>query len=566
MPTRDEILAELKRRGITPPAQAAPQVPDRNAIIAELERRRQAAPQPQGGGYRETSEFGLGVLEPITGAARLGYNLLPESFQQAGDAANNWIRENVPGMSWLREIPEGGFNQAVKEDYEATAPDGFSPMRMAGNIAASAPAMLAGGPAAGAGGAILRGLLGGAAGGAVAPNTAEDYWSEVGSNTLMGGVAGGILGTAGVGASKVIAPKVNKAVQHLKDKGITLTPGQALGGYAKKLEDQATSIPILGHAIDNARMRGLKQFNKSIGDRVLEPIGKQVPKSVEPGRDMAEFLGKEVSKYYDDALEGVTASADDAFMQSWQSQLLKLENIGVSGKYRKQLQVILDNEVLPVFGKNGVTSGNNIKKLQTTLKDIARKKMKSENYMENLIGKEVRDVHDNLMGLMYRQNNPMKVSQLKDAHRAYAQLEIYRDAASKAGADAAGGIVTPAQMMQAIRASEQRFSKFGKRNIAEGKGMMQDLAEPAKQILPSTVPDSGTPGRLLGAGLLGGAGVINPVVTGAALGAASLPYALNPLTRAATGLLTSRPAFASPLANIVRQGGVLGSPAIGFQQ
>lgn len=75
---------------------------------------------------------------------------------------------------------------------------------------------------------------------------------------------------------------------------------------------------------------------------------------------------------------------------------------------------------------------------------------------------------------------------------------------------------------------------------------MQDLSEPAKTVLTQQVPDSGTPGRLLGSLLLGGAAsgatFLNP-----AFGASLLPMAAYApgAQRAVATLLAGRqgPAF-----------------------
>jgi hypothetical protein len=50
----------------------------------------------------------------------------------------------------------------------------------------------------------------------------------------------------------------------------------------------------------------------------------------------------------------------------------------------------------------------------------------------------------------------------------------------------------------------------GKRAYAQGKAMMQDLSDSGRSVLGQTVPDSGTTGRALTAGLaLGGLGAAN---------------------------------------------------------
>ena len=56
------------------------------------------------------------------------------------------------------------------------------------------------------------------------------------------------------------------------------------------------------------------------------------------------------------------------------------------------------------------------------------------------------------------------------------------------------GVFTPSQLIQASRQSERRFGSNG----------LRELAEQGQQVLPSTVPNSGTADRALAATFLGG--------------------------------------------------------------
>lgn len=63
--------------------------------------------------------------------------------------------------------------------------------------------------------------------------------------------------------------------------------------------------------------------------------------------------------------------------------------------------------------------------------------------------------------------------------------------------------------------------------LAAGEARLQELANAAKDVMPDVVPNSGTPERYLGAGLLGGttslAGAVDPTL-GALTGASLLGY------------------------------------------
>jgi len=84
----------------------------------------------------------------------------------------------------------------------------------------------------------------------------------------------------------------------------------------------------------------------------------------------------------------------------------------------------------------------------------------------------------------------------------------------------ADGIFTPAQFKTAVRAGDRTMRKG---SYAKGSAIMQDLADAGSSVLNSKIPDSGTAGRLLGAGAGLGAGVYNPAIPASLVGA-SVPY------------------------------------------
>ena len=76
----------------------------------------------------------------------------------------------------------------------------------------------------------------------------------------------------------------------------------------------------------------------------------------------------------------------------------------------------------------------------------------------------------------------------------------------------------PAQLNNAAKALDKSKDK---RAFSEGTALMQDLTGPAKQVMPSSIPDSGTAGRTL-------ANILNPINwPGMAVsGAASIPVSM----------------------------------------
>lgn len=126
---------------------------------------------------------------------------------------------------------------------------------------------------------------------------------------------------------------------------------------------------------------------------------------------------------------------------------------------------------------------------------------------------------------MVRRQAPDVVPALNRADQAYGRSRVVENAVS-AGQNT-GGVFTPAQLGQAARSNARRFGG----NQATTQRPFFDLQRNAQDVLPSTVPNSGTADRAMAAALI-------PAATGAAayemdylspqnaalLGALGLPY------------------------------------------
>jgi hypothetical protein len=102
------------------------------------------------------------------------------------------------------------------------------------------------------------------------------------------------------------------------------------------------------------------------------------------------------------------------------------------------------------------------------------------------------------------------------ADAAEAQYRLVRRASSDVASAARGGDASPATLNRAV------VGAGGERRVSRGQSLMQDLTDDAMQVLPRTVPDSGTPLRSLvtGAGIGGGLSAIGTDPLALALGAA----------------------------------------------
>ena len=108
---------------------------------------------------------------------------------------------------------------------------------------------------------------------------------------------------------------------------------------------------------------------------------------------------------------------------------------------------------------------------------------------------------------------------------------------------------TPAQLAEGVRQMDKSVRKGA---VARGNALMQDLSDAGVNVLPSKVPDSGTAGRLLTGGIIGGgAHYLSPEL---AIGAGSLALPYLPGARQAmTTMMAKRPESAKLLAEQLRQ-------------
>ncbi|MGA0335297.1 MAG: hypothetical protein ACO3LD_03505, partial [Luminiphilus sp.] len=155
------------------------------------------------------------------------------------DEVAEYRRDN-PAMAYGSELV--GALAPAAASYIATVGSGGAAAPAAAGATArvgSLAARLAANP-------MARTVATNAAGGAVSgAGIAED-------NKLVGALGGAAAGGAIGGASRALLPKLSKTAKEAIDAGVNLTPGQAVGGLANRVEQLATST-LTGPAIGKAR-------------------------------------------------------------------------------------------------------------------------------------------------------------------------------------------------------------------------------------------------------------------------------------------------------------------------
>ncbi len=334
-------------------------------------------------------------------------------------------------------------------------------------------------------------------------------------NALVGGVSGAVLGRAL--APKPVKPPVAARPQNvLRDAGVSLTPGQQMGGFAKNVEDLAMRAPILGPAISGARDRGVESLNRSVALQALAPVGKGIPKTVKPGYDTVRYVDEALGSAYDEAFDMVPTVALDAQLGDDLATIAQ-RRVDLPESMGGTFERII-NDRLTRLGKPGL-SGRDVKQVASEIGDLAAEyRAKGETTMADMLG----DVRQSLGGLVGR-NNPEAGALVAKADEGWGIYKMLNSAAGKA--DARGGVYTPGQLTTAVRTGARRQ---GVNMAGKGEGRLQDLSSAAQQVMPDGFGNPGT-ANALGLGALGVGVITEPttaITAATGLGAAATPYFL----------------------------------------
>lgn len=435
----------------------------------------------------------------------------------------------------------------------ALAPGGA--LKAAGTAAAALPATARVAQALNAAGGTLlapqsiRSAL--AVGGTMGALQPAESGSERITNALLGaGLSGGAQALTR-GAARMANPQTAPEVKKLIEEGVSLTPGQIMGGVAQRVEDGATSLPVIGDAIKAAQRRGIESFDAAAINRALKPIGKVLPKDLK-GQQAVKFAEEALGEAYDSLLPKMIGNLDNAapanalpgvagqaakptFRQ--ELDVIRKMGDGLPEAQASQLNRIIDNEVVKRFTEGGRASGETLKNIESKLGGLVKDFSRSDNYDVRTMGDAVKEIR-NAMRRMIEDVNPGIGDELAAINGGWANFKRIQKAAGALGAN--DGVFTPAQLQNAVKAGD--FSK-DKARFAVGEALMQDLSGAGKKVLSQTVPDSGTPFRIASnMAMVGGGSLFNPLIGAGALGAAGA-YT-KPAQKVIEALLVKRPELA----------------------
>jgi hypothetical protein len=479
--------------------------------------------------------FAKGVFTPFDNAAIWAEGGL-ERLGVPMKAINDTL-----GMPTARGAKQSRVDFLAQKKAEGVEPGAIG--RTAGEFAGTLPlAMLPGG-------VLAQGALSGAA---VTENTDDPMGI---ARDALYGAAGGKLADLGLGAvGKTLSGVTDKAVQALAKEGVPLTIGQMAGGAVRRIEDAATSLPLVGDLINAAQRRSLEGFNRAAVNRVLANVGEKLPAAFKEGRDALTYATAKLQEKYNTLLPGLKVVGDREFAEG----LGSLRDLAseLEEKHFKEFDRLLTGKVLAHFqAGQGRITGETMKRLESELGKRVRELRRGDpDYGTRDLADAVEQMQDELRELVVR-NNPDKAAELRAINRGWASLKPVERATGSLAADQ--GVFTPAQLQSATK----KFA--GDKRFAQGAGLNQDLSDAGYSVLPRKVPDSGTATRgMVGLGLAGAVGhqVVPEVSIPLAL-ALGLPTALysKPGQKVLVPLLTERPAAAKELAKALPR---LKAPAV----
>lgn len=373
-----------------------------------------------------------------------------------------------------------------------------------GGVMSSAPAaLIPGAPEAGLLTRLGLSVATGAGLGFVQPSESA---SETIGNTVGGGIAGALIPGAAAGAGRLIEGLATPEAKRLIAQGVKPSIGQMLGGAVGRTEQSMTSLPLTGDIIQAARNQGIDTFNRAATNKVMEPIGAQLPEGSSPiarllttnranlqqrvptGQPSMAYAAGKTS----DAFNGALANTQGVFDSQLGRDLASIIN-NAPASARGELTDAIQNGVLDKFAaSNGQIDGQAFNNLRSDLAKAAAKYRQSESSSNRVVGNQLGGVLDSLDSMFARNNGQDALGALQDARTAYRGTMALKDATNAAGRTREG-VFTPGEFLGAIKKND---ASKGKAAFSRGQAFLQDFGNDAQSALGNTIGNSFTFDRL----------------------------------------------------------------------
>lgn len=454
------------------------------------------------------------IINGVKNGGTLNLTIPPvERDMTALEGFRNSVADNPLGAGAIGFANMGSFGgvQALAGDQYGALGE-IRPMSLAigemlGTLAPSAAIGKLGGAATGA---IAPRLLGGGTLANMGRGAAADatygaiYGGVTGDNPLASAAEAGVGSLIGQGVGRTLAGAgrgvvTSAPVQAMRNAEIPLTVGQTIGGLVDRAEQRAMSIPFVGDMLRNRRIEGLQAFNQAAFREAGAPINFS-PTAI--GQEGLDQMGQAVSDAYTNATNGVTVPFDNQFATDFTNVTRRAS--GLPADARRRLGQVLDVRVAPVTD-TGQMTGYDYQQALRGLRSARNSPPQQFAGFEDIYKDRISDVEAALTNQMMRGGGDSVVQGLTAANAANRNLRTLEDAANRnlGGSNTdTPQVFLPNQLQRAGLRTQQNFP--GARPFA-------DLADNAQQVLPNTIPNSGTTDRVMQAfplvSLAGGAGL-----------------------------------------------------------
>lgn len=495
-------------------------------------------------------KFAMGAGDVVQGVSQAlaHYGPMAPSYLPASAIPNQPSAEDRSAGAQMLDQDIAKRESDWQARRKASGDTGVEWMRGAGAAVASAPA-LAAMPQIGAGGiwgALANGAVQGGFAGLTTPttDTSKGYGQQKLDQIMAGAAFGAGTNAAVGGLARMVSPKVDPALQYLRDRNIDPTVGQNFGPGMAAAEDRFSSVNPF---VTMGQKGAVKQFNVAALNEALVPLseatGQKVQYTGPAGRDGIKAVGDMLSEKFNTLKSSVTLPVDDTIKSSLNQveQKLAVEAPPMASR----LKTFLDNRLYNRVDGDGVLTGDAFKSVESALTEQAGRYSKSLDGDQRAYAEALHDAADALREHLAI-SNPDKAAELGALNKGWAVLARIEDAVPTGSHE---GLFTPYSL---ARATETADKSVRHRAYVRGEAMLQPLTDAGLKYLGGKYPDSGSVGRAVaGTAVLGGTAAINPAV---AAGLASSGLAYTGAGRALIGaVLNDRPAFAAPVASGIRK-------------
>lgn len=421
-----------------------------------------------------------------------------EGMPLIGSTLIDWAKKG-------RATVQGMTPDQVNAEYDAEKaanPITAGASGVAGSIAALAPLGMtaAGGKLLGMTGSFGSRLLFGMGSGGVLSGadalTRGATPEEAGMAALTGGALGAAFPVAGAAFRKVVSPVakagVDAASKLLAKEGVGLTAGQITGSKGLRFRE----AELGGNTAAAFMEKQAQQFTAA----ALKRAGIN---ATEASHDVLDGAFTQIGQQFDDLAARNVIIRDkklgDDVLAAWRR---------FEGSTNPSTRAtVVERLIRDMYAMPKQVSGEWYKATRSELGRLS--KSASPELAE--AARDLQFALDDAMERTMKLTNPADAGAWKAVRGQYKNLLVIEDAATRAGAQSADGIITP----QALRSAAIRQNK---RAFARGRNDFTDLADAGVSKM-TPLPDSGTPGRLsaktiLPAGMVTGALVGNSMAPG----------------------------------------------------